>query len=135
MKNILNVSEEVTEWEKIGVHLSVPPSELESIRTECGGDAKEAKSLLFQYWLGNDSHTSWQKLALAYTKSGYKSLSSKIASQDSGNEMFERLDQSGYNSDSIPIGWNVRLQRNENVNIVFHSLYGLSIHIYIFVSG
>ncbi len=84
LTNILKVSEEVTEWEKIGVHLSVPPSELESIRTECGGDAKEAKSLLFEYWLGNDSHTSWQKLALAFRESGYERLSSEISNLDAG---------------------------------------------------
>ncbi len=86
LKNILSVSEEVTEWEEVGVHLSVPPSELESIRTECGGDARKAKLLIFQYWLGNDSHTSWQKLALAFRESGYKRLSLEISNLDSGTE-------------------------------------------------
>jgi len=64
---------------------------LESIRRECGGDAQRALLSLLQYWLANDSHTSWQKLALAFRETGYKSLSAHILDQESGNESFNKI--------------------------------------------
>ncbi len=87
LKNVLRISEEVSKWDEIGAHLSVPPSELKSIRTECGGDVRKAKLLIFQYWLGNDSHTSWQKLALAFRESGYERLSLEISNLDAGTQL------------------------------------------------
>lgn len=86
LENILNVCERVTNWQELGIQLKVPRSVLESIKAECGGDVKRAKSSLIKYWLSGDSLASWQKLAVALMESGYGELYSDIMKQDPGTD-------------------------------------------------
>ena len=68
LQNLLNVTEEVVDWVKFGIHLGVQHHILLIIEKGYGDKITDCKMKLLQHWLDNDSVPSWEKVATALMK-------------------------------------------------------------------
>ena len=77
-KLLVNATEGVVEFYKLGVELEISMGVLDTIEANNCSDVDKARIKLLDYWLQNDQEASWSKLAGALRKVGHGDLSNSI---------------------------------------------------------
>ena len=73
IKNILQVTEEVTEWQELAKILGIMTEDILTI-TGDPRNFENNKRVMFNVWLQKDKNASWTKLAEALAHVGYQNL-------------------------------------------------------------
>ena len=71
--NILQVTEEVTEWQELAKILGIMTEDISTI-TGDPSNFENNKKLMFDTWLERNENASWSKLAEAFAHLGYQNL-------------------------------------------------------------
>ena len=80
IKNIYTFTEDVVDWDGLGLQLGVSHSRLKKIRRENMTEDERRRDMIFT-WMNSDPEASWEKLAGALTKVSYRILATKIINQ------------------------------------------------------
>jgi hypothetical protein len=76
---ILSAIKEITKPHKLGMHLHIPPHELEKIEENFPRDVDRQRTEVIKYWLRNSSDCSWEALARAVEEmGGHRNLVEKL---------------------------------------------------------
>lgn len=79
VKNLVNVTREVTNIQQLGLQIDLTPEQLEVIKCNHPHNHDNAKCDMFNLWLKNDPEASWFKLEKALHQiPGHFVLSQKI---------------------------------------------------------
>ena len=82
LRHLLTAVEDVAEpskWYELGLELQLTEATLDNIRAD--PDHTSHKRMMLQKWLQQDPDASWEKLASALTKMGYKAAANRIRQQ------------------------------------------------------
>ena len=71
---------EVSEWFSLGIHLDIPPAELDNIKYNITlRSPQEFRAEMFSVWMKKLPEPSWSRVVKALMKIGRESLAQKIA--------------------------------------------------------
>lgn len=70
VKEVLNETEEVTEWYSLGIRLDIKCDVLDQIERNYNGDAERCKTEVLKFWLRNTEERTWGRLAQAINQMG-----------------------------------------------------------------
>jgi len=84
VKNLMNETKEVVDYEHLGIQLDVSQAVIERISKEVLSKVELAKSKIYSYWIDNDPNASWEKLIEALKKIDKRSLATKLTGKLKG---------------------------------------------------
>ena len=77
VKNLVNSTREVTNWNQLGLQVDLSPEQLKIIKTNYS-DPQDAKAEMYDVWKKSDPDASWAKLSRGLQQSGHFVLSQNI---------------------------------------------------------
>jgi len=77
VKNLFNVTKEVTNWYTLGLQLDIPTHKLQSIQHD-HRTLENSKHEMLHFWVHSDPEASWAKLATAVEKMEFRCISERI---------------------------------------------------------
>ena len=80
MKNVYNLTDDVVDWNGLGIQLGVNPARLKKIRFETK-TVDESRSDMIRIWMNTDPQASWDKLSEALERVEHHVVAKKIRDQ------------------------------------------------------
>ena len=77
VKNLFNVTKEVTNWYTLGLQLDIPTHKLQSIQHD-HRTLENSKHEMLHFWVHSDPEASWGKLATAVERMEFRRISERI---------------------------------------------------------
>ena len=77
VKNLFNVTKEVTNWYTLGLQLDIPTHKLQNIQHD-HRTLENSKHEMLHFWVHSDPEASWGKLATAVEKMEFRRISKRI---------------------------------------------------------
>ena len=77
--NLMDVLQEVTEVDSLGLQLGVPRHELDKIWQDFWQETEERKRAMLKWWLDNDLNCTWEKVISALRANYNPDLADEVA--------------------------------------------------------